>query len=150
MFCFLVVGTKVRFSPGSFLGNHSAVKLTLPNILDFINWIGKKKQEISWPQLLLAVLSDLRVWFWVSSKAFQMFPVLFEPVRAALIACKNTPSSEAICLYSPYVPLCKLDTHRNVLCNKNAVGIMFLHADSQHCIKLRGSSDVWSPLQFEK
>lgn len=61
-----------------------------------------------------------------------MFLVLFDPMWAALVACKNTSSSEAVCLLPS--TFCKVDTYRNVLCDKTkmAVGMMFLHAYSLH------------------
>lgn len=60
-----------------------------------------------------------------------MFPVLLNPCGLPSLLVKNTLSSEAVCLLYPHSPLCKLDAHRNVLCDKN-VRMMFLHAGSLH------------------
>lgn len=66
---------------------------------------GLNKLCFKHPHLLPAVMSDLRVWLWASSEAFQMFSVLFETMWAALVACENTSPSEAVCLL-PSVHIC--------------------------------------------
>lgn len=66
--------------------------------------------------------------------AFPMFPVLIEAMWAALIACKNTSSSEAECFFVPSTIFPETRTQQE---------LMFLHdADSLHSTE-RKSSDVW-------
>lgn len=92
-----------------------------------MNWVCKNKMTSP------PAGCDVRSWSLALSfcRGISNVSCLVEPVWAALVACKNTSSSEAVCLLYSHSSLCKFDAYRNVLCDKN-VGMMFLHAESLH------------------